>query len=52
MIRAILRRLRAKRDAYDALDVAIARRALRLNNRNREAAAKYARVHQILRSKT
>ena len=49
MIKGILKRLTApKPQQPDPLDAIIARRAVRLNNRSREAAARYERVNTIL----
>ncbi len=45
MIRRILRFFHKPADPRDAV---FARRAMRLNNRSREAAAKFERVHHIL----
>lgn len=44
MIRSILKRLRAKREA----ELTLARRSVRLSNRRADVAAAYTRVHTIL----
>ncbi len=48
MIKGIIKRLRAKREAETATAALIARRAQRTANRRADVAAKYERVHQAL----
>ena len=48
MIRIIINRLRAKRDAETATAALIARRAQRTANRRADVAAAYERKHMIL----
>lgn len=49
MIRRILSLFRSPEPVVDMADLIIATRALRLHNRNRGGAGKYARVHTILK---
>ncbi len=48
MIRTIIKRLRARREAEVQTAALIARRAQRTANRKAEVAAKYERTHTIL----